>query len=198
MIDRHTFGKIGRASVVAITLALSACATGGSAPATYDLSAAREFSSGGRSSAHMVVMEPRAISALSNERIMVREDAARVSYYPDSQWTDQLPRLVQARLTQAFENSNRFRAIGQNGDGLKADFILVTEVRRFEYSPTEGAVVSLYVKLVNDRNGRVRAARLFEATDQGSGDEVKAVVNALDRAFTEVQRDIVAFAVRRI
>lgn len=202
---RNTAVAVGaRMLVLASGVLLGACTAvtgGGPAPTTYDLSAVSSFSGGiGGSGAHLVVMKPRALTALDTERILVRQDGALISYFTGSQWSDQLSNLVRARLTQAFENTGKIRAVGQQGDGLRADYILVTEIRQFELNADDGqnAEVAMFVKIINDRNGRVVSSRLFDASAAVGSDDTDAVVAALDDAFAEVQDDIVRWTFRRI
>lgn len=174
---------------------------GGAAPRTFDLQAASGFDRGvGGSGAHIVVMAPRALAALDNEKILVRQPGGEISYYPGAQWGARLGSLVQTRLTQAFENTGRVRAIGQQGDGIAADYLVVSEIRDFSFDVSSGrnARVALFVKLINDRSGRVVASRLIEAEEPVTSDSADAVINALDRSFDSVQRTIVAFTLRRI
>lgn len=199
-------GARGALRVVAlcVPLALGGCAAlggGGPAPDTYDLTAGRSFgSAAGATRAQLVVMKPRAVSALDSRRIMVREDGRLISFFSGAQWTDDLTTLVQARLAQAFENSGRIRAVGQQGDGLKADYLLVSEIRNFEMD-TDGARtadVSIVVKIINDRNGRVVASELFEGSAAVPSDSPDGAVAGLDAAFSAVQGDIVAWTLARI
>jgi cholesterol transport system auxiliary component len=52
-------------------------------------------------------------------------------------------------------------------------------------------VVELYVRLLNDRNGEVRAARNFTASAPVSGSGNQAYVAALDKAFGDAATQIV-------
>ena len=202
-IDRRqvlkTFRLGGGAALAA--LALAGCGiTSGPAPRTFDLSAASGLGSVGGSGAHIVVMSPRALPALDNDKILVRQSAGEISYYPDARWSSPLGSLVQTRLTQAFENTGRVRAIGQQGDGIAADYLVVTEIRDFALDAADNrtAKVSLFVKLINDRSGRVVASALFEASEPVASDTPDGVVAALNAAFEAAQRRIVAFTLKRI
>ncbi len=202
-IDRRAFLRhCGTLGGVLAAAAVGGCGlASGPAPRTFDLTAASGFPrSVGGSGAHIVVMTPRALPALDTEKIMVREAGGEISYYPGVQWGARLSGLVQTRLTQAFENTGRVRAIGQQGDGIAADYLIVSEIREFALDASNGpsARVALFVKVINDRSGRVAASKLFEASIPIFSDTPDGVIGALDAAFEEVQRDIVAFTFRRI
>ncbi|MEZ5800851.1 MAG: ABC-type transport auxiliary lipoprotein family protein [Nitratireductor sp.] len=80
-----------------------------------------------------------------------------IEYLAKSQWSDRLPKVVQARLIEAFENTGRVRAVSKPGEGLVIDYQIVTDIRAFQANVGAGsrdAMVSLSVKLVSDRTGR--------------------------------------------
>jgi cholesterol transport system auxiliary component len=56
---------------------------------------------------------------------------------------------------------------------------------------SRSAQVEIFVKLLNDRNGVVRAARTFTAAASVSGSSNDDYVAALDRAFGEAATEIV-------
>jgi cholesterol transport system auxiliary component len=178
--------------VTALSLAVAAC--GGSAPATFDLSAA----SGARGKAgrgQLVVAEPTAISPLESDRIVVRTSPEQVAFLTGAQWSDRLPRLMQSRLVQSFENGKLLRSVGRSGDKLVADYTLTSEIRRFEIDVTTSqAVVVISAKVVRESTGRIAAARIFTAEVPGSASDGARASVALDQALNQVMRDIVGWA----
>ena len=108
---------------------------------------------------------------------------------------------MQARLVEALQATGRLGGVGRPGEGLAIDYQIVTEIRAFEVrmDGAPRAAVELYVKLLNDRNGVVRAARGFSAAAPlpgGAGNDAYAA--ALDRAFAEVTGEIVRWALASI
>jgi cholesterol transport system auxiliary component len=164
---------------------------------TYDLSAPATTAPPRGRSLQVLVAEPAADRALDTERIVVRPSATEIAYFSGAQWADRLPRLVQSRLVAALEASGRFRAAGRPGQGLAIDRQIVTEIRAFDYEAGEGRVViSLSIKLMDDRSGRVLATRSFRAEEPAT-DSAKAAVAAFDRAQTRLMAEIVAWAGQR-
>ena len=49
--------------------------------------------------------------ALETDRIMVRQGGDKISYYKGIAWSDRLPRLVQARMIETFQNSGAVKAV---------------------------------------------------------------------------------------
>lgn len=146
----------------------------------------------------LLVADPSALKALDSEQILVRVSGAEIQYLSQSQWSDRLTRVVQSKLVEAFENTNRLGGVGKPGQGLAIDYQLITDVRAFEIS-AEGAdrgVVEISAKLLNDRNGTVRAQRVFRAEVPSSGTDNAAYVASLDRAFARVTADIVGWTLQ--
>ncbi len=169
---------------------LTACSSG-SAPTTFDLSAA---SGKIRSSinAQLVVAEPVAVQALASQQILVRDAGGTVSFLGSSQWADSLPRLIQARLIHTFENASQVRAVARPGGGAVADVQLVSEIRSFEVqTPASEAVVQISAKIVADQTGRILAGRIFTARIPVAAIDGPNAARALDDALSGVMLDIV-------
>ena len=124
----------------AVVLALAAAACGSSpAPTTYDLSAPRAGARfGGAVSGQIVVSEPTAIQTLEAEKIIAKDQAGAVSFLGGGQWADRLPRLIQARLIETFENSSKLKAVSRPGERVTPDYLLNTEIRAFQISLGDG------------------------------------------------------------
>ena len=193
-----------RACALALTLALGACAGGvGSLvskapPTAYDLDAARSFPHRSRlARGQLVIAEPVALAAYDSEKVVVRPNPAEAAQLGDAQWQDRLPKLMQARILQSFENASRLRAVGRPADKIATDFVLVTEVRAFEISVADGsAVVEIAAKVVRERTGRIMAARVFRAIVPAAATEGSGAIAALNEAFGKVARELVLWAAR--
>lgn len=175
-----------------LLLGLAAC--GGSAPpATFDLTAPRQrLGGGGIVRGQVVVPEPVTVQTLEADRILVKDAGGAVSFLPGGQWADRLPRLVQARLIQTFENASRIQAVSRPGDRISADYQLNSELRSFQIQPSTGeAVVEISAKVVNDREGRIVAARVFEARVPVPALDAANAASALDQGLSTVLLDIV-------
>lgn len=187
-------GLVRLGAVLLLAGGLSAC-SGGTPLDTYDLTAPKAVSSGRGGGPQIVVADPVVDRALDTDRIVVRPKPTEIAYFAGAQWSDRLPRLIQSRLVETLESSGRFRAAGRPGQGMAADRQLVVEIRAFDYLPAEGRVaVTLAVKAMDDRTGRVAGFRLFEASAPTGGDSAPAVVAAFDAASGQVLGEISAWA----
>ncbi len=182
-------------------LLLPGCAAlpgGGPAPLdTYDLSAqSSDLAGARRSRTQVLVAEPSALKVLDGENVVIRPSAGSIEFLSGAQWADRLPRIVQSRLVEGLQATNRFGGVGRPGEGLAIDYQLVTDIRAFEIrlDGQRRANVVLYVKVLNDRNGVIRAARSFEASAPVAGSGNDAYVAALDRAFAQASADLVRWA----
>jgi cholesterol transport system auxiliary component len=177
------------------TAAVAACSSG-SAPTTFDLTAPRGGARGGGvAGAQIVVNEPVSIQALEADRIIVKDAAGSVSFVSGGQWADRLPRLVQARLIQTFENTSRMKAVSRPGDRVSADYLLNTDIRAFQIAAGSGeAVVEISAKLVNDKSGRIATARVFSARVPVAGVDAASAARGLDQALSRVLLEIVRWA----
>lgn len=166
---------------------------------TYDLTAPVDVKVAGGTRAQILVADPQALTVLDSDRVVVRDGATEIRYLGGSQWSDKLPRLLQARLIQTFENSGRARAVGKPGQGLAIDYQVVTDIRRFEYQAKERqAAVEISAKLMNDRDGRVVATQIFRAEVPVASDSAKAIITALDGALDKVLVGILRWVVGRV
>ena len=167
---------------------------GGSPPATFDLTAPVAGIGGRAARGQIVVTEPNAISPVDGDRIVVRTGPEAVAFLSGAQWAERLPRLVQTRLIQTFENGRSLRSVGRPGDKMVADSSLNSEIRRFEINVMTGlAEVEVSAKLVGERSGRIIAAKIFSAQSPGSASDGAAAASALDAALSQVLRQIVVW-----
>jgi len=188
--------------VIASSL-LSGCALlgGGTEPLdTYVLTAPIAAPAApARSRTQILVGEPTALKALDGENIVIKPSAGSIQYLKGAQWADRLPRVVQSRLAEAFQSSGRFGGVGKPGEGLAIDYQVIVEIRAFEIRLDGGrADVELMVRILNDRNGVVRASRVFNATTPTRGGGNDAFVAALDAAFARAAGEIVAWTASTI
>ena len=182
-------------AAAALTLFLPGCALlgGGSRPLdTYNLSAPQPKLGKRERHLQVLVANPTAIKAFDSQNIVIEPKPGRIEYLKGAQWADRLPEVVQARLAETFQRSGRFGGVGKPGEGLAIDYQIIADIRSFDIRIEGGerADVELYVRVLNDRNGVVRAEKLFAATAPVSGAGNDAYVRALDRAFGDVAAEI--------
>jgi cholesterol transport system auxiliary component len=182
-------------AAAALVLFLPGCALlgGGSRSLdTYDLSAPQPNPGKRAHRLQVLIANPTAIKAFDSQNIVIEPRPGAIEYLKGVQWADRLPKVVQARLAETFQKSRRFGGVGQPGEGLAIDYQVIADIRSFDIKVDGGeqADVELYIRILNDRNGVVRAEKLFSATAPVSGTGNDAYVKALDRAFGRVANEI--------
>lgn len=198
---RKRGGRLVMALLAAAMLVAPGCALlPKTPPNTYDLTAPESFPDvRGRTWAQLLILEPSAVKVLDSQNIVIKPSDAEVEYLANSQWSDRLPKLVQARLVESFENTDRVRAVARPGDGLVIDYQMVVNIRAFQANvlgeDTGGPVarVAFSVKLVSDRTGKVVRTRVFEETVPLASTGTLDVVTGIDDAFDQAVRDLVAW-----
>ncbi len=178
-----------------LALALASCASA-VPPDTFEIAApVMAKASPGRTQAQILIPPPTALMTLDSQNIVIKPSPYTVEYLGNSQWSDKLPRMVQLRLLQAFENTGRIGAVGVPGQGLAIDYQLLLEIRKFEIQAVGSprAVVEISVKALNDRNGSVLRTKVFNAEVPVSGAANADYVSALNTAYDSASRQIVSW-----
>jgi len=191
-----TTGVIRFATALMLVGALGLTACASSTPKdTFGLTATPSAAGPTRKGRQVLIANPVATQMLDSQNVVVHVSGQEYQFLGDSQWSDRLPKLVQLKLAQAFQNSGKVGGAGLPGDGLAIDEQVQTTINTFEISASEGmAVVDITARLLNDRNGQVRASKNFRAAVPVSGSGNKAYVAAMNSAFSQVSGALVAWA----
>ncbi|MBY0532827.1 MAG: ABC-type transport auxiliary lipoprotein family protein [Xanthobacteraceae bacterium] len=210
MLRAKAAGAAKAVLCVALAFSVSACSggvlggligTGSNPTPTFDLSAPTNFGTlPPRARGLLAVEQPTALQILDTEKIVISPNPGEVAYLSDAQWVDRLPKLMQARIVQSFENSTRIRAVAKTQDRVSADYVLVIDVRQFGIVAYDGpqAVVELSVKIVYQRGGRIAAGTVLTSRVAAGGTSGQAATLALDQAFSDVLVQMVKWTSRRI
>jgi len=174
--------------------------TGGGTPVpkiTYDLQALQNEGPAEKTiKGQFVIPEPTAVAMLETQR-MLFSPASEVPGFAEFLWADTIPKLLQARLIESFENYDIAHAPLRSADAGQADFQLLIDVRRFRVALESGpqAQIGLSARIV-DKDGKVVASRLFEESEKFEKIEPQDAVTAFDAAFGRIARNIIDWAVR--
>lgn len=176
--------------------------TGGGAPAqkiTYDLRTPQDLGRVGKTlSASLAIPEPTAVAMLQTQR-MLFSPVGDIKGFADFLWADSIPKLVQARLIDSFENYDIAHAPLRTTDLGQADYQLLIDIRHFRIA-TEGeprVEIELSARIV-DKNGKVIASRLVETGEKLDKVEPAAAVAAFDAAFARIAKDLIGWTVQAI
>jgi phospholipid/cholesterol/gamma-HCH transport system substrate-binding protein len=164
-------------------------------PVIYDLAPATAFPQLTKNiTAQLVVPDPSALILYDSQKILVRNAEGTYTSINNAQWADNLPKLVQARIVQSFENARQLGAVSRPLDQLNADYRLELAIRGFQVAlaPSPNAVVDLTARLVSEK-GAIANAHAFTASVPLKSIEAPDAVAALNKAFSQVAGDIVTW-----
>lgn len=176
--------------------------TGGGAPAqkiTYDLRAPQNLGIPVKAiKGQLAIPEPTAVAMLETQRMLFSPQKE----YPDFEdflWADSIPKLLQARLIDSFENYDIAHAPLRSTDLGPADFQLLIDVRRFRIAvdPAPTAEIALSARLV-DKSGKVIASRLFAESQKLDQIEPAPAVAAFNDAFGRIAKDVIGWTVQAL
>lgn len=153
----------------------------------------------------IVVLEPTATAAVDTDRIAVQPTPLQVQYLPGAGWVDRAPVIVQTLLIESFENTGRVPAVGNSAIGLRADYIVVPNIREFQgkvMADQDGAPlvvdVRLNIKLLDADFDRIIGSNSFEAKVTSASDAPRDVAQAFDEALGRTMRNAVEWSIRQI
>jgi len=175
--------------------------TGTSTPppkVVYNLQAAAAPASPGKPlSGQLVIPEPTTVVLFDTQRILF-SPANDQAEFANAQWADTIPRLLQARLIQSFENYDIAHAPLRSADGVEAEYQLLIDIREFQVvaSAQPTAKIAFSARLL--KQGKVVAARLFSASQAVDKVDPPAVVAAFDTAFAGVAKELIAWTVQTL
>ena len=176
--------------------------TGGGAPAqkiTYDLRSPQNLAPAGKTlSVSLAIPEPTAVAMLQTQR-MLFSPVGDIKGFADFLWADSIPKLVQARLIDGFENYDIAHAPLRTSDLGQAEYQLLIDIRRFRIA-TDGDTrveIGLSARIV-DRAGKVVASRLIETSEKLDKVEPTAAVTAFDAAFARIAKELIDWTVQTV
>jgi cholesterol transport system auxiliary component len=142
----------------------------------------------------LVIAEPAAERDINTTRIALTRTANVIEYFADGNWSDTAPKMVQAKMIEAFESTNAIVAVGRDAAGLRADYILQSDLRDFQADYAGGAAtahVRLIAKLVQMPDRRITRTISAEASAPAAGKDLAAIVVAFEQALGQVLSKIV-------
>ena len=114
----------------------------------------------------LAVEEPNASAYLNTSRIAIAQSATSSDYYAKTGWTDRAPLMVQTRIVDSFENSHKIIAVARESIGLRANYVLQSDLRNFEamyiYGKPPIAHVRIVAKLVRMPDRQIIGVGSFE------------------------------------
>jgi len=176
--------------------------TGGGTPAqkiTFDLRAAQGFATPAKAiKGQLAIPEPSAVAMLETQR-MLFAPAKDYPGFAEFAWADSIPKLLQARLIESFENYDIAHAPLRSTDIGQTDFQLLMDVRHFQIAVESQPTVQIEMSArIIDKDGKVIASRLFAQSQRFDQVEPQAAVAAFNDAFGRMAKDVIAWTVQAL
>ena len=138
---------------------------------------------------------PFANAGLATTRIALLPNRTELEYYARASWTDRAPNMVQSLMVESFENSGRIVGVGRESVPLRADYLLMTDLREFQAEYFHGGLpkihVSINAKLVRARDRTIIGSKNFSAKVDAEADRLDAIIGAFDEAAGKVFKRLV-------
>ncbi|NDK38331.1 ABC transporter [Pseudoxanthomonas gei] len=143
------------------------------------------------------VSKPTAARIVDSARISVRPVPGELQVYKGVSWSQPSTDLVETTVLRALEDSGKIPAVARAGSGVRADYKLVMDLRRYEADYAGNAVpaatIELTAKLLHATDQRIVASRTFLQAEPAAGTEVVQVAAAFDRALEKVGSQLVGW-----
>jgi len=153
----------------------------------------------------LLITMPAATAEIDTTRIALSRSPTTIDYFANAAWGDRAPAMVQALLVESFETTGKIVGISSEQGGLRADYLLMPELRRFEaiYGPGAGDApptvhVRMLVRLVRMPDRAIVGETMAERRQEAARNDMEAIVDAFDDALGGVMKDIVSWTLPRI
>ena len=194
-----------RALVLSLALGLAGCSAAltSTPPSLYVLQPKTTYDTNLPTVGYqLVVTVPDAPQSLDSARIALARSPTTIDYFASSAWTDRAPVMIQDLLVESFENTRKIVSVGRDTSGLRADYVLLTDLRDFEARYYEGTDkppqvrVRLTAKLIKmpEREiiGGLDAVKLADA----GHNDIDSIVSAFGEATGNAMKMIVQWTLR--
>ena len=160
----------------------------------YSLNAIPAPANPARLGKQVAVADPVALMVYDSDKLLLQSLSGQVESFSTAKWSDTLPKLMQAKIVQSFENAGALGEVNRPIDGVTPDYQLLTEVRRFQIVQGAQAVaeVEISAKLVAS-DGRIVAVRVFSAKEAVQSKEDAEAARALSAAFGTVASSLIGW-----
>ncbi|SOU05984.1 ABC-type transport auxiliary lipoprotein family protein [Xanthomonas arboricola] len=143
------------------------------------------------------VSKPSAARVIDSPRINVRPTPGELQVYHGAGWAQPATDMLEDSVVRAFEDSGKIAAVARISTGIRSDYKLAIDLRRFESDyagqSLPSATIELNAKLLHAADQRVVASRTFLVARPSSGTDTAAVAAAFEQAMTQVTTELVGW-----
>ena len=171
---------------------------GNAAQVVYDLTAPTQFPPIDKAQrGQLTISEPTALMMFETRKILVRPNPSDDPTFANAEWSDSVPKLLQAKIIQSFENAGLAQTVSKPTEGFTADKQLAIDIRKFQISASAepAAEIEFTARMLAD-NGRVAEAKVFGASVPIKEMKASSAAAALDQAFGKCAIELVEWVAR--
>lgn len=145
----------------------------------------------------LAIAKPSAARLVDSPRINVRPTPGELEVYRGATWSQPATDMLEDTLLRGFEDSGRISAVARIATGIRSDYKLTTDMRRFEAdyrgSDVPAATIELNAKLIHSIDQRVVASRTFLVVEPASSTELSQVAKAFEGALDKVATELIGW-----
>ncbi len=142
----------------------------------------------------LAIADPTALMAYDSEKLLSQGPAGQVQALGNAKWSDTVPKLMQAKLAQSFENAGALGEVSRFAEGSTPDYQLSIGIRRFQIveEPQFMAEAEISARLIAS-DGHMVAARVFSAKEPAQSKEEAEAARALSSAFGAIASNLIGW-----
>ncbi|MCS4235335.1 ABC-type transport auxiliary lipoprotein family protein [Stenotrophomonas sp. BIGb0135] len=145
----------------------------------------------------LVVVKPSAARVVDSPRINVRPSPSELEVYKGVSWAQPATDMLDDALVRGFEDSGRVAGVARATTGIRADYKLALDVRRFEADyrgqPTPAALIEVNAKLIHVIDQRVVADRTFRQEQPVPTTATADVARAFEQGLQAMTSELVGW-----
>lgn len=196
------------ASFVVVLLSLTGCSgmladLAGAPPSLYELTAPEGLAPEAKVVKSQVLLDiPLSSAGIDTPRIALINADGTMAYFKDITWTDRAPVMYQTLLVNAFDRSGKLPAVGRENVGLRADYLIKTDLAALQVEYDKAGVpvanVSLNAKLISMPRRIIISGGSFSAKIPAESDTIPALRKALQQASDQAVGQLVSWTLTEL
>ncbi len=154
-------------------------------------------------SRQLLVDTPVAPAEIDTTRVALTRSPTTIDYFANAAWSDRAPAMVQSLLIESFEQTGKIVSVARDSAVLRADYILMPELRRFEARYENGdappvVLVRLLVRLIKMPERTIIGDEIAEGREPAARNGMDAIIEAYNEALGSVMKRLVTWTLRRM
>ncbi len=145
----------------------------------------------------LVLVKPSAARVVDSPRINVRPSPSELEVYKGVSWAQPATDMLDDALVRGFEDSGRINGVARATTGIRADYKLALDVRRFEADyrgqATPTALIEVNAKLIHVVDQRVVADRTFRQEQPVPSTATADVARAFEQGLQATTSEVVGW-----